>query len=95
MNIEHYPQLHKVNKEVDKCQNNLIEFQTNAEKLLNKVHATVNESDNFEQIRSFAIDKYTKSPENKKTRTFYFVILSLLGIFLLFGIILCVLGVVL
>ena len=95
VNIEHYPELQRANKEVEKCQKSLIEFQTNAENLLDKVHASVNESENFEQIQKFAIDKFTKTEENKKPRRFYFVILSLLGIFLLIAVVLCVLGVVL
>ena len=94
-NIENYSHLQKINDDVKKCQVTLVEFQTNSERLLNKVNASVAETENVSQIKDFAITKYSETPKSNKPKTFYFTILILLVIFLVIAVILCVLGVVL
>ena len=94
-NIENYQQLNKINEDVEKCQTNLVEFQTNSEKLLSRVNASVQETNNVSQIKDFAITKYVKTPENKKMKVVYLSILIALALFLVIAIILCILGAVL
>ena len=95
-NIEDYPQLQKINDDVDKCQTTLVEFQTNSEKLLNKVNASVEEeTKNVSQIKDFAISKYSETEKDSRPKNFYFALLITLVIFLVIAIVLCILGVVL
>ena len=94
-NIENYPQLQKINADVDKCQTTLIEFQTNSENLLHKVKASVAESKNVSQIKDFAIDKFVKTEEDSRPKTIYFAILITMVVFLAIAIVLCILGAIL
>lgn len=94
-NIENYSQLQKIGDDVELCQNTLVEFQTNSERLLNKVNASVNETKNVSQIKDFAIDKYSETTKDNRPKTVYFAILITLVVFLAIAIVLCILGVVL
>ena len=93
--LEDYTNFTNIGQESTKCQDKLIAFQTNSDKLLSKVHITVSEGENFKQIKNLSVNKYAKTSESNKAKHLYFGILITLLIFVVFAIVLCVLGVLL
>ena len=90
---EYYPELVRIKRELNSCQDKLINFQINSEKLLNKVNASVEEGNNIDQLKQFAITKCEQSKEDVRPKKMYFTLLILMAVFLFIAIVLCIVGV--